>query len=450
MGRPDVRDRDPLPQDGLPGRPACRSLPAVAGKAASRVHGGSGRGPPAVHGPREDQVGSGRHGPLLEAAGGVLAGRTRVPRHAAREEDQRGSPGLGLTARADPRAGRGSPRSLVERPVVDALALYEEARRRDTGQSGYYNRNIRVETGEGPAVVRMRSHGAEVMDLALWREPEVLAAIADYVPSAPRLLYAGTDPEFQIHGFVPGRRVDTLGPEGTGVPGVVLNAVEGLFREMLRVPASALPRTPGDWPGEGDTPAFADRLTALVQTIRHRGDRRAEGLYEALGVPKDPCGLLRERFRGLTPRRMGLLHADLHRQNMILADSGRVAFLDWELALWGDPVYDLADHLHKMRYPADQAGEVTAGWERAAPEDCREGWRPDLGHYLAFEAVKSAVVDTVRWGRRIARAADAGERRGLAVELAAKLAAARPHWEAGARKGPEPREIEEAVQRWVA
>ncbi|MEU9941426.1 aminoglycoside phosphotransferase family protein [Streptomyces lavendulae] len=330
---------------------------------------------------------------------------------------------------------------------MDAVALYKEARTRDTGQSGHYNRNVRVETADGPVVVRMRNHHAEAMDLALWPEPEVLAAIADRVPSAPRLLHAGTDPDFQIHGFVGGRRVDTLAPEGAALPGAVLDGVEGLYRDLLRVPLSALPPVPRDWPDEGDTTGFADRLTSLVQAIRHRGDEEAEGLYEALGVPKDPCGVLRERFRGLAARRFGLLHADVHRQNMILTDAGRVAFLDWELALWGDPVYDLADHLHKTAYRADQAREVTEGWERSAPLECRRGWRPDLGTYLAFEAVKSAVVDTVRWGRRIADAEEAGERTRLARELAAKLAAARPHWEAGARTVPRPGEIEEAVAR---
>ncbi|WP_369380795.1 aminoglycoside phosphotransferase family protein [Streptomyces sp. cg36] len=330
---------------------------------------------------------------------------------------------------------------------MDAVALYEEALRRDTGQSGFYNRNIRVETADGPAIVRMRTRGAEVMDLTLWPEPEVLAAIAGHVPAAPRLLHVGTDPEFQIHGFVPGRRVDTLAPEGARLPDAVLKAVECLFADMLRVPASALPGVPPDWPAEGDTPGFAARLTALVHTIRHRGDRRTQALYEAMGVPRDPCGLLRERFRGMAARRMGLLHADLHRQNMIISDGGRVAFLDWELALWGDPVYDLADHLHKMAYTADQAREVTEGWQRAAPAGCREGWRADLAHYLAFEAVKSAVVDTVRWGRRIARAGETGERARLARELAAKLAAARLHWEGGRPSGPEPGEIEEAVVR---
>ncbi|MEU9006417.1 aminoglycoside phosphotransferase family protein [Streptomyces sp. NPDC048551] len=330
---------------------------------------------------------------------------------------------------------------------MDAVALYEEALALGAGQSGHYNRNIRVETADGPAVVRMRNGHAEVMDLTLWPEPEVLAAIADHVPSAPRLLHAGTDPDFQIHAFVRGRRVDTLGPAESRLPHAVLTGVEGLFRDLLRVPESALPRVPPDWPGDGDTPGFADRLAALVQMIRYRGDEETQALYGALGVPKDPCALLRERFRGLTARRFGLLHADIHRQNMILTDDGRVAFLDWELALWGDPVYDLADHLHKTAYRADEAGEVVAGWERSASQECRRGWSSDLDHYLAFEAVKSAVVDTVRWGRGIARAGDAGERARLAGELAAKLAAARPHWEAGDRPLPEPREIEEAVAR---
>jgi aminoglycoside phosphotransferase (APT) family kinase protein len=38
---------------------------------------------------------------------------------------------------------------------------------------------------------------------------------------------------------------------------------------------------------------------------------------------------------------------------MILTEEGTV-FLDWELALWGDPLYELAVHFHKMRYqPGD-------------------------------------------------------------------------------------------------
>ncbi|MBT2542433.1 aminoglycoside phosphotransferase family protein [Streptomyces sp. ISL-44] len=333
---------------------------------------------------------------------------------------------------------------------MDVVALYEEALARGTVLSGYYNRNVRVETGDGPVIVRIRADGSEAMDLALWPEAEVLAAIGPHVPSAPRLLYTGRDPDFQIHEFIAGRRMDELAPDGKPLPDPVLKAVEGFFFDLLRVPVSAVPAIPRDWPQDADTGGFAERLLALVRTIRHRGDEGISGLYDELGVPEDPCSLLGDRARGMAERAFRLLHADIHRKNMILTEGGRVAFLDWELALWGDPVYDLADHLHKMAYLPGERRAVTEGWERSAPEECRTRWRADLDYYIAYEAVKSAVVDTVRWGRRIAGTEDAGERHTLCLELAGKLAAARVHWSAAAPSVPEPRQIAAAVDRWLA
>lgn len=333
---------------------------------------------------------------------------------------------------------------------MDIAALYEEALARGTALSGYYNRNIEMQTDDGPVIVRIRADGSEAMDLALWPEAEVLAAIGTHVPSAPRLLYAGRDPDFQIHGFIAGRRMDEVAPEGKPLPDPVLKGVEKFFFDLLRVPASAVPAVPRDWPRDGDTGAFAERLLALVRAIRHRGDEAISGLYDELGVPEDPCGLLGDRASGMAERSFRLLHADIHRENMILTEGGRVAFLDWELALWGDPVYDLADHLHKMAYLPNDRRAVTEGWQRSAPGECRARWRDDLDYYLAYEAVKSAVVDTVRWGRRIAEAGNAEERQTLCRELAGKLAAARAHWSAAAPCVLEPEEIGAAVGRWLS
>ncbi|WP_175439094.1 phosphotransferase family protein [Streptomyces vilmorinianum] len=328
---------------------------------------------------------------------------------------------------------------------MDALALYEEARASTSALAGFYNRNVRVEADSGPVLVRTPGPGTEEpMDLTLWPESAVLEAIRPYVSQAPRLIHAGTDPGFQIHEFVEGRRVDELAPDGKPLPDAVIDGVERLFGEMLGVPFSALPAVPADWPGDGDTKGFALRLLAFVGEVRGRADAELDSLYEALGVPADPCGLLAERaVRDLSERPFRLLHADIHRKNMILTDRAGVAFLDWELALWGDPVYDLADHLHKTAYTVADRHRVLAGWERAAPAVCRTGWRADLEFYLAYEAMKSAVVDTVRWGRRIALAPTARERRALAEELRAKLVVASPHWDGG--PPPAVPEIEEAA-----
>ncbi|WP_328725642.1 aminoglycoside phosphotransferase family protein [Streptomyces sp. NBC_00259] len=332
---------------------------------------------------------------------------------------------------------------------MDPVALYEEACARE-GESGHYNRNVRMEADSGPVVVRMRSGDPEAMDLTLWSEADVLSAIGPHVPAAPRLLHASTDPGFQIHEFVEGRRVDALFPDGKPLPEPVLDSIETLFGRLLRVPARALPEVPGDWPHDGDTAGFAGRLLGLVRVIRRRHDATAGGLYEALGIPEDPCTLLQERAAGLAERPFRLLHADIHRKNMILGRRGQVVFLDWELALWGDPVYDLGDHLHKMSYSPAERHVVAEGWERAAPSECRTQWSRDLGYYLAYEAVKSAVVDTIRWGRRIAAEQDREARSTLAGELADKIAAARPHWTAGPRPAPEPSDIESAVEHWMA
>ncbi|MFD2120641.1 aminoglycoside phosphotransferase family protein [Streptomyces cirratus] len=321
---------------------------------------------------------------------------------------------------------------------MDPLALYKEACEQGAALSGNYHRNIRVEADSGPVVVRIRSGGTDAMDLTLWPEAQVLEAVGPWVASAPRLLYAGTNPEFQIHGFVAGRRVDSLAPEGKPLPETVVKGVEGLFGELSRVPRSALPAVPDDWPSDGDTRGFAGRLLDLVRTIRSRPDERVEETYRSLGSPEDPCRVLQDQVREVTGRRFGLLHADIHRQNMIVTEGGGLAFLDWELALWGDPVYELADHVHKMAYGAAERRAVTQGWERQTPDGYHHGWTADLDYYLAYEAVKSAVVDTVRWGRRIAEEQDTAGRLELARQLADKLSAAAPHWGSAASAVPRP------------
>lgn len=329
---------------------------------------------------------------------------------------------------------------------MDATALYEEACAHEHALSGFYNRNVRVEVGARPVLVRIPGPGAEPMDLTLWPEPEVLEAIRPYVTRAPRLLHAAADPVFQIHEFIEGRRVDEVAQDGKPLPDLVLDGVEQFFAEVLQVPATALGPVPPGWPDDGDTRGFARLLLDFAQRLRDRADASVDALYRALGVPEDPCGLLIERADAeLVQRPFRLLHGDIHRKNMILSDRAGLVVLDWELALWGDPVYDLADHLHKTAYTASDRVRVIGGWERAAPADCRAGASAGLTFYLGCEEIKSALVDTVRWGRRIAAAGAGRERRVLAEELHAKLSAASPHWDAGLP--PEVAEIEDAVLR---
>ncbi|UWE13094.1 aminoglycoside phosphotransferase family protein [Actinacidiphila bryophytorum] len=241
--------------------------------------------------------------------------------------------------------------------------------------------------------------------------------------------------------------LDDIAPIGVRVPPRVLHDVAALFGELVRVPCEALPGLPAHWPADGDTAAFAHRLSAVALAIHRTFQAEFADLLAALGVPQDPLAPAVDRWSLLHPRPFRLLHCDIHRKNVIV-DRQRSVFIDWQLALWGDPLYDLAAHLHKMGYLPEERAAVTAAWVAAVPPECSSHWQRDLEIYLTHEKIKSAVVDGVRYTERYAQTPeDAGERRALAARLAVKLAAARPFLGGGPRRTPA--EVEEVMRGWA-
>src|SRR5262249_50747958 len=88
--------------------------------------------------------------------------------------------------------------------TVDAIRLYRVACAQSGAAAGFYNHNIRVDTPDGPVIVRIPISGAERMDLRIWPEAEILAGIGGYIDSAPRLLHSSAEPAYQIHQYIPG------------------------------------------------------------------------------------------------------------------------------------------------------------------------------------------------------------------------------------------------------
>ncbi|MEU9023350.1 aminoglycoside phosphotransferase family protein [Actinomadura sp. NPDC048394] len=304
--------------------------------------------------------------------------------------------------------------------------LYERAREKGDAAAGYYNDNIRIDTPDGPVIVRIPIHGADMMDLRPWREDRVLAAIAPHVRDAPRLLHVSADPPFQVHEFIAGDVLNDVAPRGVPVPSHVLDDTVRLFTQLVRVPR--LPDVPASWPADKDTAAFARLLSDLTQHVHDTYSTGYGELFRALAIPAEPLAPVGALWRRLTARPFACVHADVHRRNMIVG-GGSTTFLDWELALWGDPVYDLAVHIHKMGYlPAEQEALVER-WRAAMPAERTAGWKSDLDAYLAHERIKSAIVDSVRYSQLFARGGPypyPPDR--LIASLTAKINAARVHW----------------------
>ncbi|RBM17859.1 aminoglycoside phosphotransferase [Streptomyces sp. PT12] len=210
----------------------------------------------------------------------------------------------------------------------------------------------------------------------------------------------------RVHGYIEGDPLSALRPPGTALTDPEIAQLTDLFGTLAGIPPAAVeavhrcptalrPRTSRDF------------LRGLVRFTRRRVytvHRPAlGGLFTALRVDPvvlSPTGPLARDATLLADRPFCLLHGDLHRDNLITADAdGMLWTIDWELALVGDPLYDLATHLHLMRYPPAQEHALVSRWARemeARLPGAAAGLSRDLPRYLAYKRVQSVFTDVTR------------------------------------------------------
>ncbi|MFG1810955.1 phosphotransferase family protein [Streptomyces sp. NPDC049040] len=279
------------------------------------------------------------------------------------------------------------------------------------------------------------------------------------LPRVPRVVrYPARDGVLTFAEFIEGVTLDRLPAAAVRVPDRLLRQVEELFAAMAAVdtgplipegradcdcPAGAAP------PGDRDAAGFLHELlhfTVVHIYLPHR--KRLGGLFEDLGVSDGTLTGLPDRAPGLTAREPRLLHGDLHRRNLVVDRWGALWTIDWELALIGDPLYDLATHLHLMDYLPDQELDMVRRWRRAVGEAAARGLEADLPHYRDFKRVQSVCTDVIRGAARLAEAPGRAQLRRAATAVHRALVAAREPL--GMEKVLPAVAVEAAFEAWLA
>ncbi|POX52722.1 aminoglycoside phosphotransferase [Streptomyces sp. Ru71] len=232
-------------------------------------------------------------------------------------------------------------------------------------------------------------------------EDQLVTALHGRITSVPEIIEVDG---FRLQRFVEGETLGALHPSGTRVPDHLTDQIVDLFRQLVVVTPETLTVKrrcrAADRPENGDSDGFLERLVRFAEERVHRRNLdRFGALFTELGLDEESFERLRKHVLGLGQRPFCLLHADLHRENFVADRTGRLWTIDWELALVGDPLYDLATHLYLMRYPARQASRLAAGWaaavERERPGSSR-GWQRDLGPLIDFKRAQSVFTDVIR------------------------------------------------------
>lgn len=250
-----------------------------------------------------------------------------------------------------------------------------------------------------PVMVRRKVGSANPRERRFLNEHAVLIAIekSGVNVRAPRVLALGDShpslsDRFTIHTYE--------GPEGEirhpdhPAEGLLPHEADDLvdqLRELTQVDCEELgSHTLGHdfWQG------LRNELLRMVDEL----PKETLALARELGLPGNirRLGELLDRHM-VTPRRSVLLHGDLNPWNLVRR-SGRtgLTLIDWEMAMVGDPLYDLVRHIHLTPTLPDIRDRLFTRWARTLPEDCTKGWHDDWRVYRWIETVRSAYVDLDR------------------------------------------------------
>ncbi|MCM2427046.1 aminoglycoside phosphotransferase family protein [Streptomyces sp. RKAG337] len=349
---------------------------------------------------------------------------------------------------------------------MSAASEWDELRQLATDQgicmSGYHNLNHVVEIPfhlaellEIPPATKVklripRSDSLTVVERVWPDEGAVLDALAGLrgIADTPRCFVRREG--FSVHEYVEGTALSQLCPPGKPLESRYLDQIVGQLAAFTRVPASALPPLPEEWAHDRDCRAFLrGRAQFAEREVRSANWPEFGPLFTALGVPESASRELRDRLSVMERRPFALLHADVHRDNLIVRADGELCLVDWELAMWGDPLHDLAIHLVRMGYPRDQESEVVERWRRSVEQvrrDAVRGLDDDLPAYIAYERAQSLFADTMRVARALGPHPESGQvGAGAYLVREALRVAAEPLWLAGV---PTLTEVARALVGW--
>ncbi|MBT2391258.1 phosphotransferase [Streptomyces sp. ISL-1] len=232
-------------------------------------------------------------------------------------------------------------------------------------------------------------------------EGALIRALAGHVTSVPEIIEVD---DIGLQRFIEGSTLGSYGRPGAVVAEPYVDQIARLFRELAAISPDMLPVSQAtgadDRVVDGDSAGFAARLIQFTEERVYKEHLQLYGdLFDGLGIPQDGLRRLMDRTRSFASRPFCLLHGDLHRENFIVDGAGRLWTIDWELATFGDPLYDLATHLHLMRYPVQQEATVLLHW-RDAMEAARPGsslgWQEDLPYLLEYKRAQSVYTDVIR------------------------------------------------------
>ena len=263
--------------------------------------------------------------------------------------------------------------------------------------AGFYNENFRLVHENQAFLFRFPKHNETQFDPRPFREADIYKKIDGLGLPVPDIFYVAPDQSFMVQQFIDGALIDEVYPPGQQITTDHIRQIADFYRKIALVDIDVSEIMAHDWPRTGPMLTFFEKMLE-TSWIVYENHQKTHGLmFEFLNLPKDPFSAFLTRAAELTKRPWRLIHADIHRKNMIEREDGKLFFIDWELALYGDLLRCIAAHLHRSRFFPEEKNQIACEIYETLPPEFQKNYMKDLAFYLDFEALGSVITDTVRF-----------------------------------------------------
>jgi len=270
------------------------------------------------------------------------------------------------------------------------------------------------------AILRIPIGDAENVDIKILNENEILRTLRKDLPSlpVPEVLYSSYTPSYSIHSYLEGQVLEKISPNYRIIDENVIESLASIMAMLHRYDNEDLRSKSSKILGSNCKvfykTIYTNYMNLILKYIQY--DKK---LFQKLSFPKYPEILINQSHE-IEKRDLVFSHVDLHRKNLIINDNHanikRIngmtrdqipnfsyayhdiisGILDWELAVYADPFFDITVHIHKMKYVKGQEEIFLNNYM-----DLMEIWDVEILKkmikiYRKLEDTKSAYVDAVR------------------------------------------------------
>ena len=135
---------------------------------------------------------------------------------------------------------------------------------------------------------------------------------------------------------------------------------------------------------------FFDFQITNTENIWNEYKVKYDNIYKILSIDDNFIDILKQLPKKIDIRRpLCLIHGDRHKNNMIKKNR-KIYFIDWELSCIGDLAYDIAFHIHQMKYCNSDLNYFIKQLEIRLPNQLKSSIS-DVSTYMKFITARSVI-----------------------------------------------------------